>query len=77
MKWLKANFIASNTILELQFISISPMALIILGPIQRVNKDTLGELNEPMNAMAKKPLYHQVLPYFSIPKVVMEPTLEN
>ena len=54
--------------------SISPMTLIILGPIRRVNKDILGEINVLMNAMANKPLYHQVLPYFSSFKVVKEPT---
>ena len=42
--------------------------------IQRGNKNTLGEISVLVNAMAKKPLYHQVIPYFSSPKVVMEPT---
>ena len=58
VKLPKANFNASNLILELQFIYISPMTSIILGPIRRVNKDTFGEINELMNAIAKKPLYH-------------------
>ena len=58
-KWPKANnFTTSNPILELQFIFISSMILIILGPIQRGNKNTLGEINVLRNAMTKKPLYH-------------------
>ena len=57
VKWPKANFTTSDPILELQFISISPMTLIILGLI-RVKKDTLGEINVLMIVMAKKPLYH-------------------
>ena len=57
-KWPKAIFIASNPILELQSISISPMTLIILGQIQRRNKNTFGETNVLINAVAKKPLYH-------------------
>ena len=56
--WPKANFTTSNPILEMQFISISPMTLIILGPIQGGNKNTLGEINVLMNAMAQKSLYH-------------------
>ena len=77
VKWPKANFTTSNPILELQFISISPMTLIILGPNWRVNKDTLGEINVLINAMAKKPLYHQVIPYFSNYKVVKKTSLEH
>ena len=42
--------------------------------IQRGNKNTLGEVSVLANAMAKKPLYHYVIPYFSSPKVVIEPT---
>ena len=42
--------------------------------IQRSNNNTLREVNVLTNAMAKNLLYHLVIPYFSSPKVVMEPT---
>ena len=45
--------------------------------IRRGNKNTLGEINVLTNAMAKKPFYHQVIPYFSSLKVVMEPTFRE